>query len=173
MLKKIKNNIWQFYFRSFGSCVYFVKLSRQSIIIDTGSLLNRNELIEDLNELKIKCSEIDILLLTHNHPDHTGNINIFKNAKFYGDKKDFPSEEVIDINKLDMPDIQTIKTPGHTRGSISFYMPKEKILFSGDTLFHHGGIGRMDLPGGSESEMKKSLEKLEKIDYEILCPGHL
>ena len=47
--------------------------------------------------------------------------------------------------------------------------PNKNIL----RIFHNKGIGRMDLPGGSEKEMADSLQKLEKINYKILCPGHV
>ncbi|MFN3910199.1 MAG: MBL fold metallo-hydrolase, partial [Candidatus Anstonellaceae archaeon] len=58
-----------------------------------------------------------------------------------------------------------------TPGSISIFEKNTKILFSGDTLFAHGYFGRTDL-GGSEKDMKKSLEILKKIDWKVLCPGH-
>ena len=48
---------------------------------------------------------------------------------------------------------------------------KEKILFSGDCLFENG-IGRYDLPNSVPEEMEKSLDKLKKINYKTLAPGH-
>ena len=55
-----------------------------------------------------------------------------------------------------------IATPGHTPGSGCYYLEDNEILFSGDTLFH-GSRGRTDFPGGSESEIMKSIrEKLLK-----------
>jgi len=66
--------------------------------------------------------------------------------------------------------MKIIETPGHSKGSICII--HDGVLFSGDTLFHRGTIGRTDLPGSSEKEMQKSLAKLRKIKYEILAPGH-
>lgn len=171
MIQKIKENIWQFTFTQFGSCVYLIKINKKNIMIDTGSEWNKYELIDDLKKLQITPSQIDILILTHNHPDHTGNINLLEKAKVYGSKKDFSDDFILNINNLNIPKFKIIETPGHSKGGICILY--EDVLFSGDTIFHNGGIGRMDLQGGSESEMRKSLSKLEKINYKILCPGHI
>ena len=171
MIQKIKENIWQFTFTQFGSCVYLIKINKKNIMIDTGSEWNKYELIDDLKKLQITPSQIDILILTHNHPDHTGNINLLEKAKVYGSKKDFSDDFILNINNLNIPKFKIIETPGHSKGGICILY--EDVLFSGDTIFHNGGIGRMDLQGGSESEMRKSLSKLEKINYKILCPGHV
>ena len=50
-------------------------------------------------------------------------------------------------------------TPGHTPGSCCFYIPKQKTLFSGDTLFRES-FGRYDLPGGSVTDIANSVHRL-------------
>lgn len=68
--------------------------------------------------------------------------------------------------------IQMIKTPFHTKGSCCYYLEKENILFSGDTLFFTT-IGRTDLPTGSEKSVNDSLRKLIKLpDATKVYPGH-
>ncbi len=171
MIKRIKENVWQLCFKSFGSCVYVLKIENKIIVIDTSSKETRQELTEDLEELNIKPGQVDIILLTHNHWDHTGNIDVFENAKIYGDKIDFKGEEILDLDDLKMKEIEIIKTPGHTKGGVCFLY--EDILFSGDTIFGGGYIGRTDFPESEPEKMQESLEKLKKINYEILCPGHL
>ena len=67
-----------------------------------------------------------------------------------------------------------IATPGHTPGSGCYYLEDNEILFSGDTLFH-GSRGRTDFPGGSESEIMKSIREklLKKLpDETAVLPGH-
>ena len=56
-------------------------------------------------------------------------------------------------------DFQVLHTPGHSKGSVCFYLPGEAALFSGDTLFR-AGCGRMDLHGGSQLQMWHSLRPL-------------
>ena len=66
---------------------------------------------------------------------------------------------------------RAMATPGHTAGSMCFISEKERVLFSGDTLFRLG-IGRTDL-GGDYEEIVRSLEKIKNLegDY-IVLPGH-
>jgi len=64
-----------------------------------------------------------------------------------------------------------ISTPGHTPGSLSFYLKEEKILLAGDVIFS-GSMGRTDFPGGSLSLLQKSIDRLSQLDVEYLVPGH-
>ena len=70
-------------------------------------------------------------------------------------------------------DLVTVFTPGHTRGSVSFYSEKQGVLFSGDTLFFEG-IGRTDLPeGDSEAIITSIKEKLYVLPpLTRVFPGH-
>jgi len=45
-------------------------------------------------------------------------------------------------------------------------------LFSGDTLFAHGGVGRTDLPGGDWGALAASLRKISLLDVDVILPGH-
>ena len=66
--------------------------------------------------------------------------------------------------------VQVYETPGHTPGSLMFRIGNE--LFSGDTLFHMS-IGRTDLPLGSNSEMRSSLQLIKTLDPALrVYPGH-
>ena len=68
--------------------------------------------------------------------------------------------------------IVVMHTPFHTPGSVCFYFLKEKILFSGDTLFNNS-IGRSDLPGGDSSKIKESLSSLMELPPQtVVYPGH-
>ena len=169
MIRKIQDNVHQISFKQFGSYIYLLNIEDKNIIIDTSSPENADELISHLHELDLSPKTIDIVILTHNHWDHTGGIDLFPNAKFYCSPDDF-GKNFHDIHKLKMPELKIIRTPGHSKGGICILY--NDILFSGDTLFHRGTIGRTDLPGSSESEMRTSLEKISRLKFSILCPGH-
>lgn len=68
--------------------------------------------------------------------------------------------------------LRTIHTPGHTPGSVCFYIPEDNALLTGDTLFP-GSVGRTDLPGGNAHQLKESLRRLLELpDETIIYPGH-
>jgi glyoxylase-like metal-dependent hydrolase (beta-lactamase superfamily II) len=70
--------------------------------------------------------------------------------------------------------LETLYTPGHAPGHISFYMPEGKILFSGDCLFA-GSIGRTDLAGGDYELLMRSIgDKLLPLGDDVrVLPGHM
>ena len=67
--------------------------------------------------------------------------------------------------------VKVFFTPGHSPGSISLYLEKDRILVTGDVIFA-GSIGRTDFPGGSPSLLRKSSNELSQLDVEYLVPGH-
>ena len=69
--------------------------------------------------------------------------------------------------------IRVIATPGHTAGGVSYYLPEEQILFSGDTLFA-GSYGRVDFPTSSMSQMVHSVRDrlLVLPEDTVVYPGH-
>ena len=177
---------------------YFVhdEDSKKCICIDPGYDVDRIMKFIDTNSLII-----DTILLTHGHFDHILACKKLQdrfNSKIYVSKIDesilyeATHNYAILINKttfdtfnitrlLDDGDvidslsytIKCISTPGHTKGSLCYYFEKEKILFSGDTLFKDT-YGRVDLYSGSFDDMKNSLlNKLFKLpDDTIVYPGH-
>lgn len=67
--------------------------------------------------------------------------------------------------------IKVIYTPGHTAGSAIFII--DSFAFVGDTVFENGGYGRFDLPTGSFVMLKDSINKIMRLDGDIIMyPGH-
>ena len=128
----------------------------------------------------IKYKKLDYILNTHHHADHVdGNIELKKkyNAKvlgYFGDKERIPGIDILlkehQEQKIGDLFFKVIFIPGHTKGHIAFYFEKEKILFSGDTLFSLG-CGRVF--EGTHEDMFNSLNKLKILPPEtkIYC-GH-
>lgn len=130
--------------------------------------------------------EIRAILLTHGHNDHTGALSALIKAMGApvligaGDLARAAAAAPKANIKTLAPGMcweegefafEVIATPGHTPGSVCYYA--EGALFSGDTLFA-GGVGRTDLPGGSEADIFRSIrEKLFVLPPQTLVlPGH-
>ena len=78
--------------------------------------------------------------------------------------------DVIDLGEWKL---EVMHTPGHSPGGICLYEPRAKVLFSGDTVFPQGNIGRTDLFAGCDADLVSSIERLTKLEVEILYPGHM
>jgi glyoxylase-like metal-dependent hydrolase (beta-lactamase superfamily II) len=76
-------------------------------------------------------------------------------------------------DKVFSMDLAVLETPGHTPGSICFYSEREGVLFSGDTIFFDG-VGRTDLPGGSEKKLVESITRTIMVlpPETRVFPGH-
>lgn len=122
-----------------------------------------------------------LCILTHGHFDHTrgvrGDWRALMHPADFG--LAFPFWQPPKAEKLDMKpmkwgrfELEFMHTPGHSPGSICMLERRSGVLFSGDTIFADGGVGRTDLLGSSPEQMEKSLELLKKVDYKVLCPGH-
>ena len=170
------------------------KKTKEAIVIDPADEARRID--KKIKELGLKPAAI---LLTHGHFDHikaAAEISDLYEILIYAHEKE---EEVMDDSLLNLSanfgepftavadmlhtdgqelflagmNIQVLHTPGHTQGSVCYYFPDEKVLFSGDTLFY-GSIGRTDFPTGSMSELVHSAkEKLLILPEEVkVYPGH-
>jgi hydroxyacylglutathione hydrolase len=147
-----------------------------------------------------KIEDIGLIINTHSHMDHCGanDVIIEKNSasvaiseeeetfrntlgqrmySMFGEKPPifkpffYLKEGTLNLGTQNKLDLQVLLTPGHSPGSICLYWSAQKILITGDVVFF-GSIGRTDFPGGSMSELKKSIDKLSQFDVEYLVPGH-
>ncbi len=162
MIKELGEGVVQLSFFEFGSCVYLLTLDDgRRVAIDSSSEDARPEMLNDFRKLGVAPSEIDVLILTHDHWDHVGNNKLFSNAEV------FDSENIDDLK---IGGMKVFRAPGHTGGDIALLY--KKFLFSGDVLFHNG-IGRTDFEESFPEKMNDSLALLRGLDYDTLCPGHV
>ncbi len=145
---------------SLNTNCYILTKNGHALIIDPGD--EYDKIISNIGDNKI-----DGVIITHYHFDHIGALNYFdKNL-------------ILDRNNLDEKEynignfkFNVIYTPGHKEDSITIYFKEDKIMFTGDFIFKNA-IGRTDLPGGSDIDMLKSLNKIRNYPKDItIYPGH-
>ncbi len=174
---------------------YIYHNDKECILFDPGSDFEYIKSYLEKKNLSVK-----LILLTHCHFDHVGAVSDLKdyfNAKvmchkneevilkavndstsFYGVMpvkipeidKFIEDNDVIDFNNIK---IKVLHTPGHSAGSVCFYIEEDNFLVSGDTLFLES-VGRTDFPTGSYEDLENSiLNKLYiLLDDVMVLPGH-
>ena len=109
------------------------------------------------------------------HRESLEHLGLDQESFFGVESSELPKADVRlkDGDRVFDMDVVVLETPGHTPGSVCFYGEKEGILFSGDTLFFDG-VGRTDLPGGSEKKLRESIQKkISVLPPETrVFPGH-
>lgn len=168
---------------------------KEGAIIDPGG--EADKIIEMISSLEV---QIKYIIITHCHIDHIGALNQIKEytkatvlmsrrgseeinnpdmnlSRYFG-------KELTNINidaRIDDGDLihvgdlefKVIETPGHTEDGICLYCEKEKLVFSGDTMFA-SSWGRTDLPSGSMEKIMDSISNKLLIlpDETVVYPGH-
>ena len=144
------------------NCYLLIK-NGTCLVIDPG---------DDYNDIKKEIGDNKVLgvLITHSHFDHIGALRNFlvkRSIKIF--KKSNLEEKEYTIGDFKF---KCIYTPGHSKDSVTFYFEEDNVMFCGDFIFNES-IGRCDLPGGSEAEMKESIKKILEYPDDIkLYPGH-
>ncbi len=145
------------------NCYILIK-NGTCLIVDPGD--NYQKIKEEIGENKVLG-----VLITHSHFDHIGALRNFLVKRSI---KIFKKSNLIENKEYKIGDFsfEAIYTPGHSKDSVTFYFKEENKMFIGDFVFKES-IGRTDLPGGSDEEMKNSIQKLITYDNSIeLYPGH-
>jgi glyoxylase-like metal-dependent hydrolase (beta-lactamase superfamily II) len=170
--------------------------SDRALIVDPGD--EAPKLLAAIDQLGVK---LDAILLTHTHFDHVGavapvaeatgaevwvpeiekpvlaDIMSFVPWAGFGPFESYDAEHTLTGGeKLELAgfEIDVLFTPGHSPGHVTFSIPDEKALFSGDVLFQ-GSVGRVDLPGGDWGTLLESIRGL--VDgfppETTVYPGHM
>jgi glyoxylase-like metal-dependent hydrolase (beta-lactamase superfamily II) len=170
--------------------------SDRALIVDPG-----DEAPKLLGAIEALGVTLDGILLTHTHFDHVGavapvaratgaevwvpeiekfvlaDINSYQPFPGIGPFEDWDAEHTVtggETLELAGFEIDVLFTPGHSPGHVTYAIPDEQVLFSGDVLFQ-GSVGRTDLPGGDWPTLLESIRTLVDSYPEdsTVYPGHM
>jgi hydroxyacylglutathione hydrolase len=170
--------------------------STSAVIVDPGD--EAPKLLGAIEQLGLSLEGI---LLTHTHFDHVGAVapvakatgaevwvpeiekpvlaDIMSFVPFpgFGPFESYDAEHTLSGGeKLELAgfEIDVLFTPGHSPGHVTFSIPDEEAIFSGDVLFQ-GSVGRTDLPGGDWPTLLESIRSLvDALPPETtVYPGHM
>jgi glyoxylase-like metal-dependent hydrolase (beta-lactamase superfamily II) len=171
-----------------GSTVALIK-GQCNIIVDTGSFLDKDTLIHELENEGLRPEDIAAVIITHLDLDHIVNTYLFNNAKVfckfrggeYPGQTHFPSEgrlERTDLLKKDLidKDVEIILTPGHAEDMIPVIVntAEGKVVVAGDAFPSKEWIDFNRQPSPLITDIEKFNQSrrmiLEVADY--IVPGH-
>jgi glyoxylase-like metal-dependent hydrolase (beta-lactamase superfamily II) len=170
--------------------------SDRALIVDPGD--EAPKLLGAIDQLGLT---LEAILLTHTHFDHVGavapvaratgaevwvpeiekevlaDINRFVPWPGFGPFEDYEAEHTVEGGeRLELAgfEIDVLFTPGHSPGHVTYSIPDEAAIFSGDVLFQ-GSVGRTDLPFGDWDTLLESIRMLvDSLPGETtVYPGHM
>ncbi|MFX1576415.1 MAG: MBL fold metallo-hydrolase [Promethearchaeota archaeon] len=185
------------------SNIFLVKEGDRFVLFDAGIHHFFKDTVDAIKELGLELKQMDRLILTHTHLDHSGATPEFKGrlkdlevwvSQEEGTLLEQGDDTIVlgsmlgqrlppipvarklhdgDVVKVGEFSFQVLLTPGHSAGSLCFFEPKHKLLISGDVVFRHGSFGRVDFPTGNGTVLIQSIERLAQLPVEIMLPGHM
>jgi hydroxyacylglutathione hydrolase len=148
---------------------------QRALVVDPGEA-------EGLSDwLRARSLQLDTILITHHHGDHTGGVDALRaasGARVFGPRSEPMPEPLTRVGGGDVVEamgmrFEVIDVPGHTAGHIAYHCAQAEgspLLFCGDTLFS-AGCGR--LFEGTPAQMLDSLTRLTRLgDNTRVCCTH-
>ena len=151
--------------------------SSRSVVVDPGP-----EIISHLDSVAELAAEVAVVLLTHGHADHSEAARSFAERMGCGVRALDPAHrlgseglgdgDVLDVDGLE---IRVVATPGHTSDSLSFLLPAERAVLTGDMVLGRGTTV-VAHPDGQLGAYLDSLHRLHALAQEQevtrILPGH-
>lgn len=179
------------------ACNCYLITGGKNTLIDVGIRENYDHLSHQLQELNLSILDINDIIYTHCHYDHTGAGEFFPHSTVYSHPicrekllyqddsciyalkyqialpTRFPSITIDSNDYYNNGDYQflILHTPGHSDDSICLLDIEKQILISGDTVFAQG-IPALITNSGADGSLIYSIKKLQKYNIQLILPGH-
>ena len=171
---------------------YLIYTSKAVLVIDPGSPFEdeQRELAACVDALVAEGRRVEMILLTHVHPDHVGGVNALRThlgtdikvaahrLTAAGLPEDiradiFPDdEEIIELEGEPRIALRVMATPGHARGHLCLYEARTGTLISGDNIVGLGSV-LIDPPEGNMRDYLRSLERMRALpNLSVIFGGH-
>jgi len=184
---------------SLGICTIALIREKGNVLIDTGHFGNRRQILDALKRLGLSSPDVDKVILTHSHWDHSLNLELFENATIFINSKELAylrsvkrddwatsislgmimekmKTEIVKGDYNLSNDIRVIETPGHSPGHQAVLVRTEEgtALFTGDAMptLRSYFRGLPDFITNTEDEARRSITKLKALKPDAYYPGH-
>jgi len=179
-----------------NNCNTYLIKGDMTVLIDPGHSKYLGNVFTQMEKDGLSSEQVQLVIITHSHPDHFEGVEAFQNkpvriamgkdeTRYLRESGGLLFEVMgralpafrIDFYlkegklRIGKETFQIFETPGHSPGSICLYWPAPKVLLTGDVIFYRG-VGRTDFPEGDPESLKRSIERMARLEAELLLPGH-
>ncbi len=181
-----------------GSYAYLV-LGNEPVLVDTSFPGRTNRIVQSVEALGMRMSDIAHIVLTHHDPDHIGNAHALASLSgamvwaseteipfIHGDHKEQGIRKLISRlvrvkhpivnrtydNGVKIGDLEVIPSPGHTNGHVCFVV--DDVLLAGDLVTTRRGKLKpapFFLTTDKEA-LKRSIRDIGSLKFDVVCPAH-
>ncbi len=148
------------------------------IVVDTSSDFMRSPIKSAFKQIgKIFPDDVDMVVLTHCHTDHIGNVSLFKNATVYvheGEECTIPDAKIVKEDTEIAKGVRLVHTPGHSDGSMSVFVEADRrYAIVGDAAPLKDNFTKRIIPA-LHTDAEAARASLEKIAEwaDVVVPGH-
>jgi len=154
-----------------------IRTDERMIVVDTSTPFMKPAIRTSFKQIGVFPKDVDTIILTHSHHDHTGNNDMFENAAILMHPAEHgivAGAKPLEVDKEIIPGIKIVHTPGHTEGSVSLFIKSDqKYVIAGDALPRHGNYEKMS-PPAINVDPELALESIKMITKyaDVVIPGH-
>jgi len=155
-----------------------IRTPKHTIVVDPSTKYMRPFLKTSFKQIGVFVKDVDIVVLTHTHEDHTENLDMFPKAKVYvhsGSDRTIPGAIVIDDEEYGLCEgVKLVHTPGHCPEEMSVFVEADRrYAIAGDAIPLEDNFFK-NIPPRLNTDRERALESIKKIrDYaDVIVPGH-
>jgi glyoxylase-like metal-dependent hydrolase (beta-lactamase superfamily II) len=160
-----------------GGTVVLIQDENKNILVDTGNPRDKDKIVNSLAQRKLKPADINIVIITHFHPDHVGCNYLFTKARFVVPGVAF-WDDIFDRNAKNLrltKNLRLISTPGHSAdGSTLLVRTSAGVIACVGDLFWFDGDEKVKLLEEdcyNKKQFYMNRRKILKI-ADFIIPGH-
>lgn len=155
-----------------------VRSGGRTVVIDPSTPYMWPAIRTSFKQIGVFPKDVDTVILTHSHPDHTGNIGRYQNAKVVmmsGSDVEVPGAEIVDVDEhIVCPGVRMVRTPGHCPEECSVFIDGDlHYVAAGDAVPLEGNLTERKAPTVS-TDPEVALASIDRIAEwaDVVIPGH-
>ncbi|MET0526053.1 MAG: MBL fold metallo-hydrolase [Nocardioides sp.] len=158
-----------------ASTVVLIQDEGRAFVVDPGMVSDRSVILDPLAGLGVDPADVEDVVFSHHHPDHTLNAALFERARFHDFwaiyEADTWTDRAADGFQLS-ESVRLMATPGHTAQDITTLVDTADGLVACTHLWWMEDGPALDPRGEDQAQLERSRAKLLELEPALIVPGH-